>query len=590
VWVNERDPEPRGFHATLTGLLMLRVLRIENLAIVASAEIEFGPGLNLLTGETGAGKSIVVDALGLVCGERADGDLVRTGEDKGTIEAIFDVPRGFDFQALGLGIDEPEGEVAIRREILATGRSRAMINGVTVSLAGLKSVGQVLVQIHGQHQHHALLNADFHLSFLDIFAGLEARAERTRLLFGEAQAAEAALRNFKERARQFGREGEALRFQVEEIRKAVLRAGEEEELREERARLRNSERLGELTAEATQLIDGTDDDSEHSLRSRLRSFGKRLDEIARLDPSALRGPGNRHAEVLALLNDWSAEVSDYASSLDAQPGRIDEVESRLATLERLKKKYGATVDEILTFLADSETRLSALEDPQTEERRLAMAASSAWSLYVSSAGALSKDRRAVASKLQKAVAKELTDLAMAQCRFEVRFEPRTLDAQVDWRSHGLETGEFYLSANPGEELKPLKSVASGGELSRALLALQSLLNAQPSGAVVFDEVDAGIGGAVAEAVGRRLARVAKERQVLCVTHLAQVSAFADRHYVVEKRVVRGRTITEVREVSGRDRVREVARMLAGEVVTGSAEKNAEELIGRVRRVDDGSRA
>ncbi len=568
---------------------MLRVLRIENLAIVASAEIEFGPGLNLLTGETGAGKSIVVDALGLVWGERADGDLVRTGEDKGTIEAIFDVPRGFDFQSLGLGIDEPDGEVAIRREILATGRSRAMINGVTVSLAGLKSVGQELVQIHGQHQHHALLNADFHLSFLDMFAGLQSRAEKARALFGDAQAADAALRDFRERARQFGREREALRFQVDEIRKAALRQGEEDELREERARLRNSERLGELTAEATHLIDGSDDDSDHSLLSQLRSLGKRIDEIARLDPSAMREASGRHAEVLALVNDWSAEVAEYASSLDAQPGRIDEVESRLATLERLKKKYGPSVDEILTFLGESEGRLSALEDPEAEDKRLATAAGSAWTAYVGAAQGLSKDRRAVASKLQKAVAKELTDLAMAQCRFEVRFEPPALSAEVDWKSQGLETGEFYLSANPGEELKPLKSVASGGELSRALLALQSLLNAQPSGAVVFDEVDAGIGGAVAEAVGRRLARVARERQVLCVTHLAQVSAFADRHYVVEKRVVRGRTITEVREVTGRDRVREVARMLAGEVVTGTAEKNAEELIGRVRAVDSATR-
>lgn len=584
------DPEPRGFHATLTALLMLRVLRIENLAIVASAEIEFGPGLNLLTGETGAGKSIVVDALGLVCGERADGDLVRTGEDKGTIEAIFDVPRGFDFQALGLGIDEPEGEVAIRREILASGRSRAMINGVTVSLAGLKSVGQELVQIHGQHQHHALLNAEFHLSFLDIFAGLQARATKTRALFGEAQAADTALRDFREKARQFGRERESLRFQVEEIRKAALREGEESELREERARLRNSERLGELAGEATRLIDGTDDDSDHSLRSQIRSLGKRLDEITRLDPTALRDAAARHGEVQALINDWSAELQDYASSLDAQPGRIDEVESRLATLERLKKKYGSSIDEILSFLGDSEARLAALDDPEAEDKRLAHAASAAWVAYASAASGLSRERRAVATRLQKAVAKELTDLAMAQCRFEVRFEPRALNADVDWRAHGLETGEFYLSANPGEELKPLKSVASGGELSRALLALQSLLNAQPSGAVVFDEVDSGIGGAVAEAVGRRLARVARERQVLCVTHLAQVSAFADRHYVVEKRVVRGRTITEVREVSGRDRVREVARMLAGEVVTGSAEKNAEELIDRVRLVDSAPRA
>lgn len=561
---------------------MLRVLRIENLAVVASAEIEFGPGLNLLTGETGAGKSIVVDALGLVCGERADGDLVRTGEEKGTIEAIFDIPKGFSFTALGLGIEDGDGEIAIRREVLASGRSRAMINGVTVSLSGLKAVGQELVQIHGQHQHHALLDAGFHLSFLDEYAGLRVQAERVRNLFAEAQSADGALAEFRERARQFGRERDALRFQVDEIRKASLRAGEEEELREERSRLRNSERLGELTGEAIALLDGTEDDSETAILSRVRSLGKRLDELARLDPAALREAVSRHAEVLSLLNDWSAELADYSSALDAQPGRIDEVEARLAQLERIRKKYGSSIDEVLIFLSDSEARLAAIEDPESEERRLSALAIGAWSAYSEGARVLSKERRAIAAKLQKAVARELGDLAMAQCRFEVRFLPAEMPAGGSWKEAGLESGEFYLSANPGEELKPLRSVASGGELSRALLALQSLINAHPSGSVVFDEVDSGIGGAVAEAVGRRLARVARERQVLCVTHLAQVSAFADRHYVVEKHVIRGRTVTEVREVSGRDRVREVARMLAGEVVTGSAERNAEELIARVQ--------
>lgn len=564
---------------------MLRVLRIENLAVVASAEIEFGPGLNLLTGETGAGKSIVVDALGLVCGERADGDLVRTGEERGTIEAIFDVPKDFDFANLGLGLEDAEGEIAVRREILASGRSRAMINGVTVSLAGLKAVGQGLVQIHGQHQHHALLNPDFHLSFLDMFAGLKERADGARALFAEAQRADEALRDFREKARQFGRERETLRFQSDEISRAAPRPGEEEALREERGRLRNAERLGELTREISILLDGTDEDAENSLVSRTRALGKRFDEVSRLDPSALRESASRHTEAMALVNDWSAEVADYTAALDAQPGRIDEVESRLATLERLKRKYGSSIHEILLFLKDTEARLAAMDDPDTEEKRLASTSSRAWDSYATAASGLSKSRRVIALRLQKAVSRELGELAMAQSRFEVRFEPSSPSTDHDWKAQGLETGEFFLSANPGEELRPLKSVASGGELSRALLALQSLLNAHPSGAVVFDEVDAGIGGAVAEAVGRRLARVARERQVLCVTHLAQVSAFADRHFVVEKRVLRGRTITEVREVSGRDRVKEVARMLAGEVVTGSAEKNAEELIGRVRRVE-----
>ena len=567
---------------------MLRILRIENLAIVASAEIEFGPGLNLLTGETGAGKSIVVDALGLVCGERADGDLVRTGEEKGTIEAIFDAPADLAFEELGLGIEEMDGEVAIRREIFSSGRSRAMINGVTVPLAALRGVGQRLVQIHGQNQHHALLNADFHLSFLDRFAGMAVAGDRVRSLFSEAQGKAAAVQAFADSARQFGRERDSLQFQVDEIRRAALRNGEEEELREERRRLRNAERLGVLASEASKILDGDEDAPESSLLSLMRALGKRAEELGRLDPAAVREIVTRHHEILEALTDWSASISEYVSSLDSQPSRIDEVESRLANIERIKKKFGSSIDGILSFCCESEVKLAAMEDPEAEEARLGTMAALAWEAYRTAASELSKARRAVAVKLQRAVAKELGDLAMAQCRFDVRFEPRVVGADLDWRATGLESAEFFMSANPGEELKPLKSVASGGELSRALLALQSLVNAHPSGTVVFDEVDAGIGGAVAEAVGRRLQRVARQRQVLCVTHLAQVSAFADRHFVVEKRIMRGRTITEVREANGRDRVREVARMLAGEVVTGSAEKNAEDLIARVGQTHAGS--
>lgn len=561
---------------------MLRVLRIENLAVVASAEIEFGPGLNLLTGETGAGKSIVVDALGLVCGGRSDGDLIRTGEEKGTIEAIFDAPPGLSFEALGLGLEDGEPEVAIRREILSSGRSRAMINGVTVSLAALRTVGQRLVQIHSQHQHHALLDPAFHLEILDQFGDLSSASARVRDLFGSAQAADTVLREFTERARQFGRERESLRFQVEEIRAAELRSGEEEELREERGRLRNSERLGELTAEATALLDGTEDDADRAALVAIKVLGKRLDEIGRLDPASLKDARSRLGEALALLNDVSEDLSQYASSLEAQPGRIDEVEGRLATIERFRKKYGLNIDEILIFLSESEVRLTAIEDPEAEERRLQALANVAWEAYAESATRLSRDRRAIAKRLQKALLKELADLAMGSCAFEVRFQGPAQPTVDDWRAAGLESGEFYFSANPGEDARPLKSVASGGELSRALLALQALLGGEVNATMVFDEVDTGIGGAVAEAVGRRLARVASDRQVLCVTHLAQVAAFADRHYVVRKAVTRGRTVTEVREVSERDRVREVARMLAGEVITGTAERNAEELISAVR--------
>jgi len=441
-------------------------------------------------------------------------------------------------------------------------------------------VGQALVQIQGQHQQHALLHPDFHLSFLDLFAGLSTRADRARSTFSEGQAADASLAAFRERARQFDREHDMLSFQVDEIRKADLRSGEEERLRDERSRLRNSARLGELIREAADLLDGADDGTVAGIVAKSRTLSKRLDEVLRLDPSALLGVRDATATATSALLDLSAAVADYAASLDVEPARIEEVESRLSDIERLKKKYGLNIDEILSFLKTSEVRLDEIQNPEAEERRLKSVAEKAWSEYSAAAAQLSKERRAAAIKLQKAIAKELADLAMTQCRFEVRFTPDSASA-IEWRMVGLETAEFYFSANPGEDLRPLKSVASGGELSRALLALQSLLSTPSHASVVFDEVDAGIGGAVAEAVGRRLSRVAGQRQVLCVTHLAQVAAFAQRHFVVEKRVTRGRTHTEVREVSDRDRVREVARMLAGEVVTESAEANARELIQRV---------
>src|SRR5262245_51667342 len=256
---------------------MLRVLRIENLAVVASAHTEFRPGLRLLTGQRVAGRSIVIDARAPPCGERADGDLIRTGEEKGTVEAIFELPKGFSLGSLGLGIDDTDGEIAIRREILSSGRSRAMVNGVTVALASLKAVGQAVVQIQGQHQQHALLDPEFHLLFLDRFAGLEADAERARDLYARAHAADAELSAFRERARQFGREHEMLKFQVDEIRRAGLRSGEEEELREERVRLRNGARLTELATEATSIVDGSDDPSDVGVLQQAKTLLKRLD-------------------------------------------------------------------------------------------------------------------------------------------------------------------------------------------------------------------------------------------------------------------------------------------------------------------------
>ncbi len=559
---------------------MLKLLRINNIALIPELELELGQGLTLLTGETGAGKSILIDSLGLVLGDRASPDLIRSGEEKGTVEAVFE-----SSSAAALlderGLPADGDEIVLRRELQASGKGRATVNGALVPVSLLRDLGPRLAVVHGQHEPQGLLDPASHLGIVDHFAGEDA-ARPIAELFRDLRSAEAALEKLRGDRREAERRREMLEFQANEIERAELSSGEEEALRAEKARHANATRLASLSAEAFALLY----DDEAAALTRLGQVFKRVEELAAIDPE-FRPFVEAKADCLPPLEDLARSLRDYRGRLEVSPGRLDEIESRLALVERLKKKYGASLEEVLAFAARCREDLGGLGSPEEQERRLDERRERAAAAYLDRAKALSKRRRSVARELVKRVQAELAELAMEKTRFEVLFTPADPEAALDpaaWTEQGLERAEFLLSPNPGEELRPLARIASGGELSRIMLALKSVVRSDAAGlTLVFDEVDAGIGGGVAEVVGRKLKTLADRQQVLCVTHLPQIAALADHHLAVRKQLARGRTQTGVDALSEPDRVEEVARMLGGETVTATARLHAREMLKQSRR-------
>lgn len=554
---------------------MLKLLRISNIAVVSAVEIEFGPGLNLLTGETGAGKSILVDALGLLLGGRASPELIRTGEAQGAVEAVLETPLLLRaLEARGLPIDGEE--VILRRDISATGKARVSINGALVPVSLLKELAEPCLEIHGQHDHRGLLDAETHLELLDGQAGLgrlaesvaERQRERVRLL-SELQ----ALRRDR---RELERRREMLEFQAREIESAALAVGEEEELRAEKAVQANAGRLRALSEEAYALLY----EDDQAALGRLKQVYRNVEELASIDPR-FKSHAEARLSLLAPLDDLALQLRDYKETVEAAPGRLDAIETRLALTERLKKKYGASLAEVIGFGARCREELGQHGAPEEREAQLERELQAASAEYKKTATELSRKRRAAAAELAGRMENELAELAMEKARFRVGFEPEAArpDDESSWTERGLERGEFLLSPNPGEALRPLAKIASGGELSRILLALESVgSRGGERRTLVFDEVDAGIGGRVAEVVGRRLRTLAAKHQVLCVTHLPQIAALAEHHFAVTKRVEKARTLTEVELLDEDARVEELARMLAGETVTDAARRHAREMM------------
>ncbi|HYL39397.1 MAG TPA: DNA repair protein RecN [Bryobacteraceae bacterium] len=553
---------------------MLLELVVENYAVVERVRVRFHPGLNLLTGETGSGKSIVVDALGLVLGGRASADMVRSDTVRARVSAIFEAPKDQAGRALldEAGVPVEDGELLIEREVLAEGKSRAFLGSRPVTVALLRQLAPFLADIHGQHEQQELFSSDAQLALLDEFAGLEGQRERSGELFREWKRIEGELEELNRSEQEKLRLADLWSFQLKEIEAAALKPAEDVQLENERLVLKNVARLQENAGAAYSALY----DAPESASTQIRAALKKLEELGRIDAS-LQNTVETLRSAMIGIDEVADAVRDYLDRLEADPNRLEDVESRLALLERLKRKYGSSVDQVLAFLEQVRAQMDAVESAGERRVKLEQEAARASQAFAEAAGALTKLRKSAAEKLAKRVEGELDSLALENATFRIEIQP------ASWSERGADRVEFLISANVGEEPRALDKVASGGELSRIALALKTAAGAQGRKNVVertlvFDEIDSGIGGGVAEAVGRRLKKLAGTNQVLCVTHLAQVAGFADHHYFVEKREVKGRTVAEVEELSGEARTREIGRMLSGQRVTPEALKHAEQLI------------
>ncbi len=538
---------------------MLRFLAIQNLAVIESATIEFDAGLSVLTGETGAGKSILVEAVGLLLGGRASPDLVRTGEDCATVQAVFD---GGDGQ-----------ELLIRREVTAQGRSRAFVDGTLVTVGALRELGATLVDLHGQHEHQALLDPDTHLDLLDRYAGVDGPRADVAAAFEALQRARAELSQVEELARQRSSRLELVEFQLAEFDKVQPKPGEDEELRSLRTLLSSAERVRRLADESYELLY----DRDEAVLAGLGQVWRRVGELATLDARFAPFAEARDS-IKSQLEDLATFLRGYASSIDASPERLQEVEDRLAALERLVRKHGPTLADALDkrqALRREQAGFETLGDRLADAR---VAVRTAAESYLARAGRLSGLRRSAATAFARALESQLKELAMEHTRFDVRFAPDPLP-EAQWTPRGYDAGEFFVSPNPGEDLRPLARIVSGGEMSRIMLAIKSLASLdQPGKTLIFDEVDAGIGGRVADAVGGKLRNLGETFQVLCITHLPQIAAFGGRQFLIRKEVRDGRTATEVDRLDRAGREAELARMIGGAAVTAAARESAREML------------
>jgi DNA repair protein RecN (Recombination protein N) len=560
---------------------MLREIHIQNYAVIENLAVEFGPGLNLLSGETGSGKSILVDALGLALGGRASPEVIRTGQERALVTAVFsaegEAPWSDWLEEHGVPPSE-EGELILRREVQAGGKSRLLVNDQPVTLGAARSLARGLVEMHGQNEHVALFVREAQLELLDQFAGVEEEVANLRNLYTRRRGLEQELDDLSHNEQERLRTIDLLSFQVHELEQAQLDPGEDARGEEERRILSNLEKVRAAAANAfTELYE-----DEGAAVSRLASAARQLEELRRYD-TAIEPQLESLAAARATLEDIAAFLRDYLEKLEADPQRLEEIEDRLALIDRLKRKYGASVEAILAYAAETRERLASLE--HADERRevvrkeLAQAAGE----YRKAAEALSEKRREAARKLVRLVREELAQLGMEKTRMEVHFEMAPED---QGGPYGIDVIEFRISPNPGEELRVMEKIASGGEISRLMLALKTVVGqarvsrggrrarrAAPT--FVFDEVDTGIGGRVAESVGQRLKRLARDAQVLCVTHLAQIACFADHHFYVEKSARGPRTVTTIKALEGgQERTEELARMLSGSQITDAALKHA----------------
>lgn len=563
---------------------MLQSLYLENIALIEKLGIELFPGFNVLTGETGAGKSIIIDAVNFVLGERTSRDLIRNGAARAKVEAVFSLNEGDSaFAALdALGIEYDGNELILSRELSAAGRNACRVNGTLVPVASLKSVSDTLVDIHGQHEHQALLDAENHISYLDAYCHAESLPIIEKIDAIVSRRNELMLKRnsgfSSERERE--REMDMLRYQIEEIASANLEAGEEERLNAEKTVLLNAERIRTALETAHMALSGAE---EGSALSAIDTARRSMRDIAALnkDYEAL---GGKIEELYYAAEDISFVLRDTSENVESDMQRLEEIEQRLKLISDLKRKYGRTVEDVIDFGKDAETKLNELENAEALAAELDAKLDKLKAEYNVAADELSKVRRAAGERLKRDVLNELKDLGMAKAMFDVALS----DASGgEPRKGGRETAEFMLSANPGEPLKPLEKVASGGELSRIMLCFKSIFadnDRVPT--LIFDEIDTGISGRTAAVVGEKMLGIAKKHQVICVTHLAQIAALADAHLMVRKYDDGKNTFVETRQLNEEEKVQRIAQMMDGESDSPSALTHARELIARADKIKE----
>jgi len=560
---------------------MLREIHIQNYAVIDNLAVEFGPGLNLLSGETGSGKSILVDALGLALGGRTSSEVIRTGEDRALVTAVFSAegraPWADWLEEYGVAGND-EGELILRRELQAGGRSRMLVNDQPVTLAAVRALARRLVEMHGQNEHVELFARDAQLNLLDQFAGVSSELETLRALHARRRELEQELEGLSHNEQERLRTLDLLGFQVRELEQAKLQAGEDARLEEERKVLSNLEKI---RAAATSAFEELYED-EGAAISRVAAAARQLDELRRYD-SAVAPEIEPLAAARATLEDIAAFLRDYVGKLEANPARLEEIEDRLALIDRLKRKYGSSVEAILEYAAETRRNLASLEHADERREAVRKDLATAAAEYRKAAEALSEKRHDATRRLVKLVREELAQLGMEKTRIEVHFESVP---EGQGGATGIDEIEFRISPNVGEELRVMEKIASGGEISRLMLALKTVVGqarvsrgargARHSDVTfIFDEIDSGIGGRVAECIGQRLKRLARDAQVLCVTHLAQIACFADSHFYVEKSARANRTVTTVKPLAGeKERSEELARMLSGSQITDAVLKHA----------------
>jgi DNA repair protein RecN (Recombination protein N) len=576
---------------------MLKTLLIKNYAVIEGIEVEFESGLNIITGETGAGKSILIDALSLVLGERANSDVVRKGADKAIVEAIFSVSGNKRVRgALEAREFEPQEDLILRREISAKGQSRCFINDTPATLGVLQEIGDLLVDLHGQHDHQSLLRTETHIDLLDDFGGLDGLRQEFResydtltRLFGELEELQAKERQLKERR-------DLYEFQIQEIDALAPQLGEEEALESELRILENSEKLFEATSQLHQMLY----EGEQAVYDQLVLARNQMEDLSRIDKS-FEETKNECASAVAIIGEVAKYIQTYNSKIEFNPERLEQIRERLGKLALLKKKYGGSVDAILEHRAKIGKEFALAENFEGEIRKLREKIEKERAACSAAAQRLSGKRRDHVSKVDNSVVAELAKLGIANARFDVKVENhalgktdgvnRNLKAYVklgreffDTTPKGMDFVEFHISTNLGEDLKPLSKVASGGEISRVMLALKTILaKSERLPLLIFDEIDVGVSGRIAVAVGKSLKTLSQFHQVVAITHLPQIAGLADTHFVVEKTERDKRTKTRMRKLELEERVEEVARLMSGTVVTEAGLEGARELMGLRRR-------